>query len=80
MCRAENWLVNQEGHVTPLTNKGLLFGIIKGNQWLIRPYFLGGISLREGVGGQVTNFGSNPEKKGCDSRNSRSFGLVKCVE
>jgi len=42
MCGAENWLVNQEGHVTPLTNKGLLFGIIKGNQWLISPYFLGG--------------------------------------
>ena len=44
-----SWLVNQTppGHVPPPRNKGLIAGLIKGNQWLISPdhkagYFCGG--------------------------------------
>ncbi len=41
---------------TPPSNKGLIFGPIKGNRWLINPdhkagYFLGGVAL--GGGGVV---------------------------
>ena len=37
----------------PLRNKGLIAGLIKGNQWLINPkhkagYFLGGVALGGG--------------------------------
>ena len=38
---------------TPPSNKGLIFGLVKGNQWLITlnkaGYFLGGVALGGGV-------------------------------
>ena len=43
-----SWIFNQPppAHVPPTRNKGWIFGLIKGNQWLINPdhkagYFLG---------------------------------------
>ena len=53
-------IVNQPppGHVPPPRNKGLIFGLIKGNQWLISPdhkagYFWGGV--RGPGGGWLTS-------------------------
>ena len=47
-AKKRSWLVNQPPlNVPPPRNKGLIFGLIKGNQWLISPdhkagYFWGG--------------------------------------
>ena len=38
------------GRPTPLRNQSLIAGLLKGNQWLIKPYFWGGT-----LGGRLTS-------------------------
>ena len=43
-CTEKSWLVNRDPpvHVPPLRNKGLIAGLIKGNQWVLGGRFVRG--------------------------------------